>query len=47
MSTTQPRPVMQLPASLEVQLLEFRRRVWTIKSIECLPARFSASQSAI
>ncbi len=32
MSSTQPK--LQLPSSLEAQLLEFRRRVWTIKSIE-------------
>ncbi len=34
MSTTQPSSPLQLPHSLETQLLEFRRRVWTIKSIE-------------
>jgi len=34
MSTTQPKSQLQLPGSLEAQLLEFRRRVWTIKSIE-------------
>src|SRR5262245_64295477 len=34
MSTTQPKTQLQLPGSLEAQLLEFRRRVWTIKSIE-------------
>lgn len=32
MSTTQPK--LQLPTSLEAQLHEFRRRVWTIKSME-------------
>src|SRR5688500_10739927 len=31
MSTSQPK--LQLPQSLETQLLEFRRRVWTVKSI--------------
>src|SRR5262245_39373562 len=34
MSTTQPTSPLQLPSSLEAQLHEFRRRVWTIKSIE-------------
>src|SRR3954452_20598304 len=27
---------LQLPASLEAQLLEFRRRVWTVKSSEAI-----------
>jgi hypothetical protein len=34
MSTTQPQATLKLPTSLEAQLHEFRRRVWTIKSIE-------------
>src|SRR5438093_2717019 len=34
MSAPGPRTALQLPKSLEAQLLEFRRRVWTIKSIE-------------
>ena len=29
MSTSQPK--LQLPSSLETQLLEFRRRVWTTR----------------
>src|SRR5262245_17675149 len=34
MSSTESRTALQLPKSLEAQLLDFRRRVWTIKSIE-------------
>ena len=34
MSAASSGKQLQLPASLETQLLEFRRRVWTIKSIE-------------
>ena len=34
MSTEQPKAGLQLPESLQTQLHEFRRRVWTIKSIE-------------
>src|SRR5437588_6992052 len=34
MSASPSRTVLQLPISLEEQLHEFRRRVWTIKSIE-------------
>ncbi len=34
MSTEQPKVGLQLPESLQTQLHEFRRRVWTIKSIE-------------
>src|SRR5215471_17824840 len=36
MSATRSQDLLQLPSSLEGQLLEFRRRVWTIKSIEAL-----------
>jgi len=31
---SQPQPSLKLPSALEAQLLEFRRRVWTIKSLE-------------
>src|SRR2546423_8625491 len=34
MSASELRTALQLPSSLEAQLLAFRRRVWTIKSIE-------------
>ena len=34
MSSSQPNSELKLPASLQTQLHEFRRRVWTIKSIE-------------
>src|SRR5436305_3248728 len=34
MSASNARTALQLPKSLEAQLLEFRRRVWTTKSIE-------------
>ena len=34
MSASELRTALQLPKSLEAQLREFRRRVWTIKSIE-------------
>src|SRR5947208_16486600 len=34
MSAADLRKVLQLPPSLEQQLLDFRRRVWLIKSIE-------------
>jgi hypothetical protein len=36
MSAAESRKVLQLPRSLEQQLLEFRRRVWLIKSIEAV-----------
>ena len=36
MSAAESRKVLQLPSSLEQQLLEFRRRVWLIKSIEAV-----------
>ena len=36
MTTTQPGTRLQLPSSLESQLHEFRRRVWTIKTIEAV-----------
>src|SRR5215475_2388754 len=34
MSASESRTALQLPQPLEAQLLDFRRRVWTIKSIE-------------
>src|SRR6185436_4342559 len=34
MSVEQPKAGLKLPESLQTQLQEFRRRVWTIKSIE-------------
>ncbi len=34
MSVEQPKARLQLPESLQAQLHEFRRRVWTIKSME-------------
>ena len=34
MSVSQPNSGLKLPSSLQTQLHEFRRRVWTIKSIE-------------
>ena len=34
MSASETKPRLQLPGSLETQLHEFRRRVWTIKSLE-------------
>jgi hypothetical protein len=34
MSAADSRRILELPKSLEAQLIEFRRRVWTIKSIE-------------
>jgi len=34
MSASRARTLLQLPTSLEAQLLEFRRRVWIVKSIE-------------
>ncbi len=34
MRASEPSPRLQLPGSLETQLREFRRRVWTIKSLE-------------
>lgn len=34
MSVEQPKVELKLPESLQTQLQEFRRRVWTIKSIE-------------
>lgn len=34
MSVSQPNSGLKLPSSLQTQLLDFRRRVWTIKSIE-------------
>ena len=34
MSVSQPNAGLKLPSSLKIQLDEFRRRVWTIKSIE-------------
>ena len=34
MSVSQPNAGLKLPSSLKTQLDEFRRRVWTIKSIE-------------
>ncbi|MBI3469540.1 MAG: hypothetical protein HY000_41590, partial [Planctomycetes bacterium] len=36
MNLAAPQHQLQLPASLHVQLLEFRRRVWTIKLIEAV-----------
>jgi hypothetical protein len=36
MSAAESRKALQLPNSLEQQLLEFRRRVWLIKSIEAV-----------
>src|ERR1700712_5354561 len=34
MSVSQPNSGLKLPTTLQTQLHEFRRRVWTIKSIE-------------
>lgn len=34
MNASEPKPRLQLPGELETQLREFRRRVWTIKSLE-------------
>lgn len=36
MSIARPKDPMRLPASLEVQLHDFRRRVWTIKILEAV-----------
>ena len=36
MSVSQPNTGLKLPSSLKTQLDEFRRRVWTIKSIEAI-----------
>src|SRR5436190_16865087 len=38
MSASRARTLLQLPTSLEAQLLEFRRRVWIVKSIEAAGA---------
>ena len=34
MSLAQPHERLQLPTTLETQLYEFRRRVWTVKMLE-------------
>ena len=36
MSLTEPKSPMHLPASLDAQLHDFRRRVWTIKILEAI-----------
>jgi hypothetical protein len=36
MSISRPNAALQLPSSLEAQLHDFRRRVWTIKSVEAV-----------
>src|SRR4051795_8164857 len=38
MSLAESQAPLQLPESLSVQLLDFRRRVWTIKLIEAVSA---------
>ena len=46
--TMQPQPSLKLPSALEAQLLEFRRRVWTIKSLEANKASLpTAMQSQV